>query len=285
MFKIILSTTFALLATPVLASEPIRLCTGSASAVYYDAGKQIQAMAGSTVAVRVIETEGTIDNINKTLDMDECDAMIGQPDGPTHVARQSPAKMRSLRQVATLHREYMHVLCNRSAEVRDLRTLKGRLAIGEPNSGAWLLWQNLVTADKTLEEIPVSNESGIMALSSVSTGVDAVCMLVPAGLRNGTMLEADATFADTVELVGASPKNLSSILGVDGKPIYTSSPIDRKFYPNLLSAGWFGSSIDTVSWTAGVFINTERFTNPKQMQAFVTAVNRAAIGIKAEYGK
>lgn len=268
---------------PANAATPIRLCTGAASGVYYDAGQTIKQMAGTQVPVEVIETTGTIDNMNMTLD-GQCDAMIGQPDGPVFLARQSPAAVKKLRQVAGLHREYLHVLCNRESGVKDLYDLKGKLAIGEPNSGAWLIWQNLVKVDERLGEVPVSNESGIMALSSVSAGTDTVCMLVPAGLGNGTLKEADATFADTLQLVGANSRKYDDVLGIDGKPIYAYQDIPGKTYPNIQS-GWFSSAVSTISWNAGVYINSERFTDAKQLQAFVTAVNRAAIGIKAEYGK
>lgn len=268
---------------PASAGAPIRLCTGAASGVYYDAGQTIKQMAGSQIPVEVVETTGTIDNMDKTL-AGECDAMIGQPDGPVFLARQSPAAVKKLRQVAGLHREYLHVLCNRESGVKDLYDLKGKLAIGEPNSGAWLIWQNLVKVDERLGEVPVSNESGIMALSAVSAGNDTVCMLVPAGLGNGTLKEADATFADTLQLVGANSRKYDDVLGIDGKPIYTYQDIPGKTYPNIQS-GWFSSAVSTISWNAAVYINSERFADAKQLQTFVTAVNRAAIGIKAEYGK
>lgn len=271
------------------AAESVRLCTGSASAVYYDAGQSIKQMAGSTVPVEVIETTGTIDNLNATLETGQCNAMIGQPDGPVYLSRQSPAGVKKLRQIAGLHREYLHVLCNRNSGVKDLKDLadvKGKLAIGEPNSGAWLIWQNLVKVDKELESIPVSNEAGIMALSAVSAGTDTVCMLVPAGLNTGTLKEADATFADSLMLVSASVDNADDVLGIDGKPIYTTQDIPAKTYPNIQGGGWFSSGAkSTLSWNAAVYINTEAFTDVKQLQTFVTAVNRAAIGIKAEYGK
>ena len=264
-------------------ADPIRICTGSQSGVYYDAGQQIRKMA-TGLDVEVIETTGTIDNMNKVLDTGECNVMIGQPDGPAYIAQQSPARVKKLRQIASLHREYLHVLCNRETGPGDLYDLKGRLAIGEPNSGGWLIWQNLTKVDPRLAEIPVTNESGVMALSAVSAGTDAQCMLVPAGLGNGTLNEANATFADTMQLVGANSRKYDNVMGIDNKPLYTYADIPGKTYKNLQS-GWISAAVSTISWNAGVYINTESFTDQKQLQNFVTAVNRAAIGIKAEYGK
>lgn len=264
-------------------ADPIKICTGAQSGVYYDAGQSIAKMA-SGLNVEVIETTGTIDNMNKMLENGECNVMIGQPDGPAFLARQSPAAVKKMRQVATLHREYLHVLCNRDTGPDDLYSLKGRLAIGEPNSGGWLIWQNLTKVDPRLAEIPVTNESGVMALSAVSAGTDASCMLVPAGIGNGTLNEANATFADTIRLVGANSRKYDDVQGIDGKPLYTYSDIPGGTYKNLQS-GWISTAVSTISWNAGVFINTDSFRDQKQLQAFVTAVNRAAIGIKAEYGK
>lgn len=281
--SILLGAAAALLVTSYAQAAPITICTGSQSGVYYDAGQSIRKMA-TGLDVQVIETTGTIDNMNKLLDSGECNVMIGQPDGPAYLARQSPAAVKKMRQIATLHREYLHVLCNRESGPDDLYSLKGRLAIGEPDSGGWLIWQNLTKVDPRLGEIPVTNESGVMALSAVSSGTEAQCMLVPAGIGNGTLNEANATFADTIRLVGANSRKYDSVLGLDNKPIYTYADIPGKTYANLQS-GWFSAAVSTISWNAGVFINTESFRDQKQLQSFVTAVNRAAIGIKAEYGK
>ena len=285
--KRLLLSTGALVAMSFGASvahaDPITICTGSQSGVYYDAGEQIKKMA-TGLDVQVIETSGTIDNMNKVLDTGECNVMIGQPDGPAYLARQSPAQVKKLRQIASLHREYLHVLCNRESGPGDLYDLKGRLAIGEPNSGAWLIWQNLTKVDPRLAEIPVTNESGVMALSAVSAGTDAQCMLVPAGLGNGPLNEANATFADTTQLVGANSRKYDNVMGIDNKPLYVYADIPGKTYKNLQS-GFFSAAVSTISWNAGVYINTDSFRDQKQLQSFVTAVNRAAIGIKAEYGK
>lgn len=272
------------------SAEPVRLCTGGASGVYYAAGENIKQMAGNTLAIEVVETSGTIDNLRRTLDTGDCDAMIGQPDGPVYLMRQSPAAVKKLRQVGSLHREYLHVLCKKSANVSDLYYMydgkNGSLAIGEPGSGAWLIWQNIVAQDESYASIPVTNESGIMALSAIASPGSVSCMLVPAGLRNGTLMEANATFADNVTLVGANYRKFTAAKGINGEPLYEYADIPGGTYDALNPKGWVSSgAVTTLSWNAAVFINTDRFTNPRQLQDFVTIVNRAAIGIKAEYGK
>lgn len=53
-----------------------------------------------------------------------CDAMIGQPDGPVYLSRTAPAKVKQIRQIASLHREYLQVLCNKASGVDDLGDLE-----------------------------------------------------------------------------------------------------------------------------------------------------------------
>jgi uncharacterized protein len=274
------------------AAQTIRLCTGSESGVYYAAGDAIAKMAGAKIDVVNVASQGTIDNLDRVLDTAAedpaaCDAMIGQPDGPVYLARQSPAKVKKLRHVAALHREYLHVLCNTASGVDDLSDLeddpaKYSLAIGEPGSGAWLIWQNIIAEDEDYGAVPVTNEGGVLALSSVSSG-DTTCMLVPAGLRNGTVNEADATYGDTVRLVDADDGDFNDATDIKGDQLYTFGDIPKGTYPRSLQAGWF-ASVKTISWSAAVFVNTDRVTGTALVD-FIQAANRAAIGIKAEYGK
>ena len=107
----------ALLGATSLAhsAEQINLCAGSETGVYYAAGKEIAKM--SSASIRVVPSQGTIDNMRRTLDLpkndpDSCDAFIGQPDGPVYLARKNKGSLVGLRVLAQLHREYLHVICN-----------------------------------------------------------------------------------------------------------------------------------------------------------------------------
>lgn len=270
--------------TPPAYADPIRLCTGGEGGVYYAAGKIIQEFAGGSSNLIVVPSQGTIDNIDKTLSTNECDAMIGQPDGPAYLQRTSPAKVKALRQIASLHREYLHVICGKDSRISDLSDLsggkKGRLMVGEANSGSWLVWQNIIHEDKGYESVPTGTESGILALSAVSSG-DAACMLLPSGIHNATAEEAARTFADTLFLAGANDKDFNDAMGIDGKPLYTYVSIPKNTYPRPFQKG----NISTISWLAGVYVNTEAFQDKAKLTKLVTAVSRAAVNIKAEYGK
>lgn len=267
----------------VFASEtPIRLCTGSESGVYFDAGSTIKRWAKNKLAIDVIETEGTIDNIERTRD-GQCDAFIGQPDGLVQVAKQSPAIKKQIRQVGLLHREYLHVLCSKSSGYDDLSDLEGTTAtldIGAPGSGAWTTWQNIVAEDDGYSTIKTVSDGGVLALSSISSG-DTDCMLSPSGLHSGLMNMADGDYADTVTLAGANDKDFNDAVGIDGKPLYTVKEIDSE-YTNLQSS--WGSDVDTISWQAGVYVNTDNL-DKKQLETFIRITAQAASEIRGKYGK
>lgn len=281
----------ALCATPAMAAPAVRLCTGAPSGIYYAAGDEIAKVAGKSLAIVNVETEGTLDNLERVLDLPAddpaaCDAMVGQPDGPVYVARQSPAKVKKLKQVATLHREYLHVLCSKKSGVDDLGDLENdpdrySLAVGDVGSGAWLVWQNLVAADEDYGKVPQRTEGGDIALAAVASG-ETTCMLVPAGLGNGTVMEADATYGDTVVLVGANDRDFTDATNINGEQLYTWEKIPAGTYPRSLQSGWF-SAASTISWPAAVYVNTERMDRAT-LNAFIRAASRGAVTIKAEYG-
>lgn len=274
-----------------MAESAVRLCTGAADGVYAAAGGMIQKMAGNALPVVIVETEGTIDNMDRMLtkpatDPEACDAMIAQPDGPVYLARKSPASTKKIRQVASLHREYLHGLCNKKSGVEDIGDLendpeKYSIAIGAQGSGAWLIWQNITAEDDDYGAVPVTNDGGVDALASVASDDGATCMLVPAGLKNGTVNEADATFGDSLVLVGANDGDFDDALDIKGSPLYEYAKIPGGSYPRSFN---YWSDVKTISWLAGVYINTDRL-NGKRATAFTLTAARAANGIKAEYGK
>lgn len=272
------------------AADTIRLCTGSPTGVYFAAGKKIQTMAGATVDIEIAPSEGTIDNMRRTLDLpkghpESCDAFIGQPDGPAYRAATNRASLSVLRPIATLHREYLHAICNKDAGVDDLGDLeddpaKFSLAIGPSGTGAWLIWQNLTREDEDYKAVPTTPEDGIMALTAVGTG-QTTCMLVPAGLGNGTVGEADQTFGDAVVLVGANDKDFDDASDASGKALYEYAKIPGSAYPKSFD---YWNDVKTISWLATVYASTDKVSRA-DLTAFSTAAARAAPGIRAEFGK
>lgn len=84
----------------------INFCTGKANDPYNVAGQEIAKFKTANDDINVIpDTGGTWANIERTVltpldDPDACHAMIGQPDGKSHLERTEPAAADNLRKVA-----------------------------------------------------------------------------------------------------------------------------------------------------------------------------------------
>ncbi len=275
------------------SAETVKLCTGAIDANYYAAGKAIAKMAAASLKIEVVESEGTLENLERSIDTPStdpksCDAFIGQPDGPVYYVRTKPATKAMIRQVGELHREYLHVLVNKNSGISDLGDLSGNtkktLAIGERGSGAWLVWQNILAEDNSYAKVPVSLEGGILALAEVSSGTTDA-MLVPAGIGNGTAASASNNHSSSVALVGANDKDFNDALDVRGKPLYEYAKIPGSSYKKLLCGTFTCSNISTISWRAGVYVNVEKVSDRSTLIKFADAVGRATPAIVSSFGE
>jgi TRAP-type uncharacterized transport system substrate-binding protein len=276
----------AMSTTALAADTEVKICTGNASGVYYEVGMTIASYAKG-LTVNVIETEGTDDNIMSVAEGStnptSCNAMIGQPDGLVTAIAKKPYIKKSFRKVGVLHREYLHVLCNKDKGIEDLADLEGTketLDVGAPGSGSWITWQNLVAEDDGYQTVQISTDGGELALAAVSSG-EAACMLVASGLGSGIMQIADSTYYETVTLVGANDKDFNDAQDMDGKPLYTYAEIDS-VYKNLQSS--WGSDVETISWNASVYVDPTRF-DKKVLNSFINAVGKAAVEVRSKRGK
>ncbi|MCX5495790.1 C4-dicarboxylate ABC transporter substrate-binding protein [Kaistia dalseonensis] len=294
MRRIMLAAAILPLAGSAAAADPItlNLCTGGSSGPYHQAGLMIAGMAKSDPNVRInviADTGGTWGNIERTVLGEGCDAMIGQPDGAAYLKRQNPAAAMKLKPIADLHREYLHALCSKESGVSDIGDLendpKGHgwsIALGDQGSGAWLIWQNFVAEDSDYGAVPVTTESGVIALSSVAAN-ETTCLLQPAALGNSLVMQADEQFGDGLALVGVNDRDFDDAADPQGKPLYAYAKIPSGTYPNSLQGWWSAKS--TVSWVAKVYVNPDRIPDQKALGAFITAVARAKPAIRAQFGK
>lgn len=292
MRRLFLAAIAALLAASPVAAATVNLCTGAAGGPYAEAGKMIANMAKGdpNLTINVVtDTGGTWGNIQRTVIGSGCDAMIGQPDGAALLKRQNPGAAQDLKPIADLHREYLHALCSKESGVGDIGDLesnpKGKgwsIALGDTGSGAWLIWQNFVAQDNDYGEVPVKNESGVIALASVAAN-ETTCVLQPAALGNALVRQADEQFGDGLVLAGVNDRDFDNAADPQGKPLYTYSKIPSGTYPKALQGWWSGKS--TVTWVAKVYVNPERVPDQKTLAAFITAIARARPAIIAQYGK
>lgn len=277
----------------------VNLCTGGEGKPYHLTGQYIgQFLKDSkNVQLRVINTKGTWDNIQRTVDTpatdatvasgEACHAFIGQPDGAVILKRKNPAEASKLRIIGQGPREFLHVLCNKNSGVDDLSDLAGdnskSVALGATGSGAWLVWQNFISEDKSYAEVQTTTEEGAVALASVSSG-DTTCVIVPAALGNATVAQADVDFGDELTLVGANDWDFNDAKSIDGKPLYTWQKIPSGTYPEHLQ-GWF-SSKETIAWKANIYVNTDYFNgNQKALEDLIVAIAKSKPAIKKTFGE
>lgn len=290
----------SMLATAAMAEDKmtINLCTGGEGKPYFQTGDMIQSFMSNNknATVRVIATDGTWDNIQRTVmtpmtpetlaSGESCHAFVGQPDGAVLLKRKNPAAAAKLRVVGQGPLEFLHVLCGKESGVDDLSDIAGdntkSVALGKDGSGAWLIWQNFVAENKSYGEVVVSNESGALAMSSVAENT-TTCMLVPAALGNATVNQADEEFGDSMLLAGANDKDFNDATTVDGKPLYRWQAIPSGTYQKNLQ-GWF-SSADTIAWQAGIYVNKEAFVgHDRALEDFISAAAKIKPALKRQYG-
>lgn len=285
------------------APEVINICTGAKGQPYEQAAQYIaKAAAGSNkLKINVVSgTGGTWGNIERTVLNDNqtpadftsgaaCHAFIGQPDGLAALAKSNRAAALKLRQIANLHREFLHVVCSNDSGVTTLKQLadapsKYKVALGNRGSGGWLTWQNLSSYYTELANVPTTTDSGNIALAAVAT--DAVtCTLVGAGLNGTTMAQANNDFGDKVKLIPADHKSFASAMTPDGKrKLYEIKDIPGGTYKNI-QKGWLSTSVSTVTWEAGLYVNGDRILDEGVLSELITVTSRARASILSDFGR
>ncbi len=278
----------------------INICTGGEGKPYNITGQMIQAFLTSSklVDVHVVATNGSGDNIQRTLNVpftdaslasgDACQVMIGQPDAAVVLKRHDPAAAMRLKTIGDGPREFLHVLCSKESGITDLYQIQGKnqysVALGPEGSGAWNIWQNFVDKNKAYADVQVTPAEGTIALAAVS-GNETTCMLVPAGLKNTTVLSADEDFGDKLVLAGADDRHFDDAVDTEGKPLYSWQKIPSGTYAKSLQTGFWGSKVQTVAWNAKIYINNDYFrTNQKALAEIILAAAKAKPTIKAQFG-
>ena len=147
------------------AAEEVAICTGGKSGVYYGAGQTIAAADKSQVTIKPVETKGSWENLGLVAEGKTCKAAIVQSDAIPAFARARAADARVLTRASTLHREYVHALCNRRAGIDNLYYVDAKhpVAVGESGSGSWVTFQNWINYDKDrYGVVPPAFEGGII---------------------------------------------------------------------------------------------------------------------------
>lgn len=237
------------------AADPITVCTAGKDGLYYGAA-QFLAQASGAVKIIPLETAGSWQDLIWLAEGTKCQAAIVQGDSVVAFQRTHGAEARNLRRASALYREYVHVICNRKANVSGVYDLvkgdKKGLAVGADGSGGWITMQNWIAADKAFGKVPVLSEGGDAAAGMIADeGGEASCMLFVAGLKTSAVNKINDQYGDAEKLVQATADVFSSAKDERGKPLYEMGEIPAGTYPKLQPTGMFGGS-------KGLSVPTER---------------------------
>ncbi|MCJ8352357.1 TAXI family TRAP transporter solute-binding subunit [Moritella sp.] len=278
----IASLSFANIA---MAEGAIKLCTGSEGGAYHFAGERIAEKAKNIDIELVVDTGGTMANIELALDGD-CDAFIGQQDGISKLKRSDKNAAFKLKRVALLHKEYAHFICNKESGIDAITDIEGNaeysIDLISDSSGGAVTWANFVAEDDGYAAVKkVYSEDAYTAASNVASG-ETTCMLLVSGIGSGAIGEIDTDMGSDLILANATDKDFNDALDTKGKPLYEFDEISKTYEVNLQTGFW--ASVETVSMRAAVYINKTKIKG-KDLKQFIRAVNKAKDVIRSEFDR
>lgn len=121
----------------------LRIATGSKTGVYYPMGcgikRVIEEAFGDTVQVEVVETQGTVENLN-LIDNGQVDFALAQNDTAyyfSHGEAMFTLPSKKALAVASLYTEYIQIVASKKSGIEHLDQLKGRrIRTGSPPENA-----------------------------------------------------------------------------------------------------------------------------------------------------
>lgn len=250
----------ASLAAPAVANDTLRICTGGENGGYFRTASEIAATLKGTVAVEVIGTNGSLDNLRK-LEAGECDAAIVQSDAYGDYISTKPGSTLNIERLTPLYAEYANLICNRSAGINKVGDLRGKdvtVAIGPQTSGTAVTWRSLVKQSPDFAGIatnsdPISNRT----VAKLVDSTELQCALFISGLGAGTLLEVNANANGSLGLVDFQHEGFDDTIDPQGKRVYENASIPGGTYPELQNYGFLGgqSDIPTIRVTAVLVAN------------------------------
>lgn len=235
-----------------------RLCTGDSNLNYFKAGHMMKKRQPTGVIIEVVETKGSIDNLDK-IAAGECDGAFVQNDALLVYSQKNAAAISGIERAGVLYREQVHMLCNRKANLGRMVNLDGkmRVAVGPDGSGGNTTWAGFVAADKKRYGVVQTDaRSGERALGAVADGSDVTCMLVVTALGGSLLKQAAQNYGDKVVLVGTDDRDMAKTVDAKGRSIYEYGEIPADTYPKVQPGGTlYGTkSVPTVQVDA-VFVS------------------------------
>jgi TRAP-type uncharacterized transport system substrate-binding protein len=273
-----------------MAAEPthFKLCTGNQALNYYKAGHLFKKQSTSVI-VDVIETKGSLDNLDK-LSSGECDGAFVQNDAMLVYSQKNASAISGMERAGVLYQEQAHMLCNRGPNLGRMVSLTKDMtvAIGPDGSGSNTTWAGFVMADKKrYGVVNTDTRSGVRALSAIADGTQVTCMLVITALNSSFMKNDAQQLGDKLVLVGTDDRDMEHTKDARGKTIYDYGEIPADTYPKIQPSGsvYGTKAVETIKLDA-IFVASTKWINDhdadydKLLRAFAAA--RPEIGKLAQ---
>jgi TRAP-type uncharacterized transport system substrate-binding protein len=263
MKKILLLTALAFGAMSVSASAApatFKLCTGNSQLNYFKAGHILKSKSSGT-QIEVIETKGSLDNLDKVT-AGECDGAFVQSDALLVYSNRNAKAISSLERAGILYQEQAHMLCNRKLDISRMVSLNetNTVAIGPDGSGANTTWAAFVLADKKrYGKVNTDTRSGVRALSAVADGTQVQCALVITALNSAFMKGDAQQQGDRIVLVGTDDRDMTTVAkDARGQYVYSYGEIPSGTYPRIQPSGavYGTKAIGTIQLDAVFVANT-----------------------------
>jgi TRAP-type uncharacterized transport system substrate-binding protein len=253
-FSLAAVSALAIASATAASAGSMNLCTGGEKGNYYWSGNVIKQQAQGLLDVNVLKTQGSIENLKK-LASGECDAAIVQGDALRVFKEENPSAAISVEQLATLYREYAHLICNKSLGITSITKMpqSTKVLVGGLGSGSYVTWKSLGIADEYYKKMPTGTETGSVALLKLKAGTDAQCMMFVTGLNSAVIKEVAKNSEDKLTLVEVDDGDFNDEVDEKGNRIYEFAKFGGQ-YPGL-DGGY--DNWDTITIAASFVVNTE----------------------------
>lgn len=234
----------ALFAAPAAeAATTLRLCTGSPGKTYIRVGEKLAELARTMtmgqLVIEVVPTQGSIDNLNRTL-AGGCDAFIAQGDAIAFFeAEVAPEVREKVTVVGTLYKELGILLCHRRTGIDDLDEMgDGTVAAGSMGSGSFatmvVLQQLFPDLYGKIRIYPANGFEG--ALAVLEGKADCLFEVIAPKSDLLQVLNDNERTGSQLYFAEIDNSNLEDVT-IDGKQIYDIVTFDDELYPNLAVYG------------------------------------------------
>ncbi|MDQ1238738.1 MAG: hypothetical protein QG577_923, partial [Thermodesulfobacteriota bacterium] len=236
----------------------LRLATGQPGG-WYNKFATLFEKQSEGFEVRVIPTSGSLDNM-KLLSSGAADMALVQSD-VLALRDSAPGSAPVVTEQATLFKEYVQLLANRSSGLKSLTDLdpkRHEVYVGPKDSGTAMTWSMLCKVNPSLARIKTKHTDYKDALSRVQTNPNSL-MLFVGGLNSDFLKQAEEAAAkkDRLRLIPIDDSRFTDILDSHGNRIYQMTTIRADVYPHLQKGWFFGHDVKTLAVQAVLVLRND----------------------------